>query len=168
LFNETEITKQIVIIVTAFSFGFAFHIVSFFYFRKRGMIADIDATVKEERTLPYIISVILYIIGFAILTYFEADIISRAFWFCYITNTIFITIINNRWKISAHTMGAAGPIAALTFITGFYGLLFLPLLFAIGLSRIKLKCHTYPQVIAGAFLGFVSTYIQMWIFILNS
>ena len=132
------------------------------------MIRDIDALVKEERTLPYIISVILYLIGFAILTFFEVDIISRAFWFCYITNTVFITIINKRWKISAHTMGAAGPIAALTFLTGFYGLLFFPLLIAIGLSRIKLKCHTYSQVIAGALLGFISTYIQMWIFILNS
>jgi membrane-associated phospholipid phosphatase len=135
-------------------------------FRKKGMIADIDVSVKEERTLPFIISIIFYLIGFVILSVYDADIISRAFWFCYITNTIFITLINKKWKISAHTMGAAGPIAALTFITGFYGLLFLPLLAAIGLSRIKLKCHTQSQVIAGALLGFFSVYIQMWIFIL--
>lgn len=129
------------------------------------MIADLDASIKEERTLPYIISIFFYLIGLLILYYIGSENISQVFWFCYISNTVFITLINKRWKISAHAMGASGPIAALTFVIGIYGLLFLPLLAVIGLSRIKLNCHTPSQVLAGTLLGFISTYIQMSIFI---
>lgn len=168
IFHESDFIKQSVTIVTALIFGFVLHIISFFYFRRRGMIADIDASVKEERTLPYIISTVFYVCGFAVLIYFDVDIISRAFWFCYITNTLVITFINQRWKISAHSMGAAGPVAALSFVAGFYSLLFLPLLFLIGAARVTLKCHSISQVTAGILFGFISTYLQMWIYILFS
>ncbi len=168
IFHESDFIKQSVTIATALIFGFALHIVSFFYFRKEGLIADIDASIKEERTFPYITSTLFYICGFAVLIYFEVDIISSAFWFCYITNTLLITVINKHWKISAHSMGAAGPLAALSFIAGFYSLLFLPLLFLIGTARVILKCHTISQVIAGMLFGFISTYLQMWIYILFS
>lgn len=168
IFHETDSIKQAVTIATALIFGFVLHIASFFYFRKSGLIADIDATIKEERTLPYFISTVYYVCGFAVLIFFDVDIISRAFWFCYITNTLLIMVINKHWKISAHTMGAAGPVAALSFITGFYSLLFLPLLFLIGAARVILKCHTISQVTAGILFGFISTYFQMWIYILFS
>lgn len=160
--------KQSATIVVAIIFGFILHILSFIYFRKKGMIADIDASVKEERTQPYLVSILFYLAGFLVLSYYDVDIISRAFWFCYITNTILITIINKHWKISAHAMGSAGPLAALFFVIGFNALYFIPVIIFIGYSRILLKCHNFPQVAAGVLTGFISTYIQMWIFILLS
>jgi membrane-associated phospholipid phosphatase len=62
-------------------------------------------------------------------------------------------------------MGAAGPLALLTFIVGIEAMILLPILIIVGWSRIKLKVHTLMEVIAGAFLSFVSVYIQLILFL---
>jgi membrane-associated phospholipid phosphatase len=126
-----------------------------------GRIVNSDATIKEERTFPFIISILFYVVGILILIKAQINIISIAFWFCYISNTIFIIIINKYWKISAHMMGAAGPFAAVCFVYGLSALPFIIILFMIGWSRIYLKCHNIYQVLAGGLLGFTSTLLQM-------
>ncbi len=105
-------------ILVAFLFGFTAQIILFVTFRKRGKIVDLDASVKEERTTPLLISVVFYLIGLVILIFINVNIISVAFWFCYISNTLVTILINKHWKISAHAMGAAGPLAAVTYAFG--------------------------------------------------
>lgn len=148
--------------LTSFVFGFISPIIMFIAFRKKGLIADVDAKIKEERTFPFTISLLFYFIGLIILIAYRINIISIAFWFCYISNTLLIVIINKSWKISAHMMGASGPFAALVFVFGFSALPFLILLVFIGWARIKLECHNLDQVLAGAFLAFISTYAQIY------
>ncbi len=162
---ENDLTKRIVLLIVAFTFGFSFHIILFFYLRKKGKLVDYDASIKEERTFPYIVSTLIYVCGLAILLLYRINIISTAFWFCYISNTILIMIINKRWKISAHTMGASGPLAALCFAAGWQSLLFLPLIILIGWSRLHRKVHALAQVVAGVLVGFISTYLQMYIIV---
>lgn len=162
---EHELLAKTVLIVTAFTFGFFFHIIFFFYLRRKGRLADGEASIKEERSLPYLTAILFYLSGLVILIFFKINIISIAFWFCYITNTFFIFLINRKWKISAHTMGAGGPLAAITFYLGTVGLLFIIILLLIGWARVRLNLHTISQVIAGALLGFFSTYIQMFLII---
>ncbi len=164
VFGQTTINK-IVLISTALTFGFAFHIIFFFYLRRRGVLADGEASIKEERSLPYLVAILFYILGLIILVYFKINIISLAFWFCYISNTFFIYLINKKWKISAHTMGAGGPLAAITYVLGPLGSIFTVLLIAIAWARVKLKLHNVSQVIAGAMLGFFLTYLQMYLII---
>ncbi|MCJ7552305.1 MAG: hypothetical protein MUO34_00345 [Ignavibacteriaceae bacterium] len=134
----------------------------FIILRNKKLLVDSDASIKEERTLPFSIAIVFYIIGFIILNYFEVNIISIAFWFCYISNTIITIFINKHWKISAHAMGSAGPFAALTFVFGLYALIFGIIVVIVGWARIRLKCHTFAQVFAGGVLAFISTYIQMY------
>jgi hypothetical protein len=162
---ESELTKRIILLIVTFTFGFAFHVILFFYLKKKGKLVDYDASIKEERTFPYLISTLIYICGLSILLLYEINIISTAFWFCYISNTILIMIINKSWKMSAHTMGASGPLAALCFASGWQSLLFLPLVILIGWSRLQRKVHTIAQVTAGVLVGFISTYIQMYIIV---
>lgn len=162
---ENDLSKRLVLLIVTFTFGFAFHIILFFYLRRKGKLADSDASIKEERTFPYLISTVIYICGFAILLLYEINIISTAFWFCYISNTILIMMINKDWKISAHTMGASGPLAALCFAAGWQSLLFLPLIILIGWGRIHRKVHTLAQVTAGTLVGFTSTFMQMYIIV---
>jgi len=131
------------------------------------MLSDEDASIKEERTFPYFVATVIYMSGFAILLFFEVSIISIAFWFCYISNTVLIMIINKHWKISAHTMGAAGPVAALYFVIGWKIIFVALLIIIISWARVQLKLHSIPQVIAGALAGFISTFLQMH-FIINS
>lgn len=159
---ETESIKITVTLLVAYTLGFAAPIILFFFFRRKNLIVDSDASIKEERTLPFSIAIIFYLIGLVIFIYFDVSIISIAFWICYITNTIITIFINRYWKISAHAMGAAGPFAALVFLFGFSAMYFLIVIVLIGWARIKLKCHTFGQVAAGTALAFVSTYVQVY------
>ena len=159
---ETESLKKIVTILVALTLGFTAHIILFVVFRKKGRIIDLDASVKEERTAPFFISVSFYIIGLIILIVFDVSIISIAFWFCYISNTLVTIFINKHWKISAHAMGASGPLAAVTFVFGPVALVFTLLVILIGWARIHLKVHNTAQVIAGILFAFISTYLQIF------
>lgn len=162
---ETEIFKIIVTILTAFIFGFISPIILFFLLRKKGKLKDIDASVKEERTLPFFIAIIFYSAGLVALILFNVNLISIAFWFCYISNTLLTILINKYWKISAHSMGAAGAFAAVFYIFGFPVLLFSLLVLVLGWARIYLKMHTLSQVTAGIILAFISVYLQMMLII---
>jgi membrane-associated phospholipid phosphatase len=133
----------------------------FVLFKKKGRLVDMDATIKEERTTPFLISGVFYTIGLIILITQHIGVILLAFWFCYISNIIIVIIINKFWKISVHSLGASGSLAALLFTTGPIGLIFIFIPPLVGWSRVKLKCHTVSQVLAGAALGLVSTYLQM-------
>ncbi len=138
-------------------------VILFWILYKKGKLVNMDATIKEERNLPFFIVTLFYIGGLLILNYYKVNIILIAFWFCYISNTIFILIINRFWKISAHAMGAAGPAAFLIYVYGYTAAPIFLLLFVIGWSRIKLKCHNLAQVSAGALTGFISTILQLYI-----
>lgn len=162
---ETDPIKKIVTILVALIFGFTALIILFLTFRKRGRIVDLDASVKEERTTPFIISVGIYVIGLIILIAFNVNIISIAFWFCYISNTIVTILINRYWKISAHAMGAAGPLAALTFVFGPEALAFTLLVILVGWARVQLKVHNVAQVFVGITFAFISTYLQMYLIV---
>ena len=164
---EININKILITILVALIFGFISLIWLFLHYRKKESIIDIDASIKEERTIPMLISVLFFVAGFAILFFAEINLIILAFWFCYISNTLLTVLINRVWKISAHTMGAAGPAAVFTIVLGYNGLLFLLLVLILGWSRVKLKCHTVAQVITGGILAFASTYFQIY-FIVNS
>jgi len=162
---ETEPTQRYVTILVALLFGFISPIVLFLYYRKKGKIIDLDATIKEERTIPMSISVIFFIIGLLVLIAFNVNIVSIAFWFCYISNTLITIIINKNWKISAHTMGAAGPLAAVTFVFGPIALVFSVIVVLVGWSRIQLKCHSFAQVMTGGIFAFISTYLQIYLIV---
>lgn len=159
---EKNLVQSVRVLLVALIFGFILPIILFLYLRKRGNIGDVDATIKEERTFPFLIAVLFYFGGFLALIFFNAHIISIALWFCYISNTILTVVINRYWKISAHAMGVAGPMAAVLFVNINFALALGFILLMIGWSRVKLKCHTVPQVLAGALLGFISTYFQIF------
>ena len=162
---ESEPSKQIVTILNALVFGFIAPIALFLILRKKGKLADQDASIKEERTIPFLIAIIFYLIGLWVLIKYDLNIISIAFWFCYISNTIITIFINKFWKISAHAMGAAGPFAALVFVFGWIGIILLPIVILVGWARIELKCHKLTQVLAGILLASFSVYIQMSIIV---
>jgi hypothetical protein len=160
---ETDSTNKLLTFLIPFIFGFTAPIVLFLILRKKGKLADQDASIKEERTFPFLIAVLFYSTGLYLMIKFNLHIISIAFWFCYISNTIITIVINKSWKISAHAMGAAGPFAAVVFAFGLIGFVMLPIVLLVSWSRIELKCHTRLQVVAGILLAFFSVYLQMYL-----
>ncbi len=163
---EQTLENKILLILITLIFGFGLHIWLFLYFKRKGLIVDLDASIKEERTFPFLIAAGFYLAGLFFLILFRINIISTAFWFCYISNTIIVVLVNKYWKISIHAIGASGAAAVLFIVLGPLALLVLLLVFLVGWSRVKLKCHTPMQVIAGTVFGFCSTYLQIH-FIVN-
>lgn len=158
---ESEPSKKAATILITLLFGFIAPIIFFLILRKKGKLADQDASIKEERTIPFLIAIVFYLMGLMLLIKYQLNIISIAFWFCYISNTVITIFINKFWKISAHAMGVAGPFSAVVFAFGWIGILLLPIVILVGWARIELKCHTLSQVVAGVLLAFISVYIQM-------
>ncbi len=158
---ESSFEKSLSVFLVALIFGFILPITMFVILRKKKMIADNDAMIKDERTLPYLIATVFYIIGLLILIHLEVSKISIGFWFCYISNTLITIFINRFWKISAHSMGASGAAAALFFTFGWSSFVAMIVTLFVGWSRIELRCHSFSQVAAGILLAFISVYLQM-------
>jgi membrane-associated phospholipid phosphatase len=128
---------------------------------KRGKINDYDISHRERRTVPFLIGIVVYLIGALIFEALGAPRIASAFMICYALNTFFVMLITFVWKISVHVTSLGGPIAALYVVFGSPMLLLLLLVPPLMWSRVILKAHTPMQTVAGAALGFFLTLIEL-------
>lgn len=132
-----------------------------------GLISSIRIENKDERTLPYTLTIIFYAMEIAILL--RTDIVNDFYAYCLIIVAIciaLVTVINIFSKISAHAVGISGLVGVLFRLSISYpehriwGALILSVIVA-GLvltARLYLKAHTTSQVYSGFILGFaVST-----------
>ncbi len=125
------------------------------------MHTDLEITDRTKRTVPLIFAICSYLLGFLVLLWFSAPAIVSVLMLIYGTNTLIILIINFYWKISIHAMGIAGPTAAFIFTFGPAGVIIGVIIPLVMWSRLKLKKHTFSQVIAGSVLGLLLTWIQL-------
>jgi hypothetical protein len=129
---------------------------------KKGEVHDIFISKKEERTMPYLFSLLAYSFWTLFMwrtlqfpTFIVAMGISS-------TVSIFvIVLINLKWEISAHLAGIGalcGAIFGVCYriaINPFWLLvLILSLSALVALARIELKAHTPWQTLAGFLVGF--------------
>jgi len=145
-------------ILIALIFGLILPISVFVYLRFKGKIINDDATVKGERTLPYIIGTGLAINALVLAYIFELHPLIIALWFAYIVIQLAMIIINLYWKISAHLIGIGIPFATFYFLfqSDVIYLILIPII--VGWARLTLKVHTPMEVIAGFLLGILPTY----------
>jgi len=125
---------------------------------------DMDIPERSERNYPLLLVILSYAIGFLVLYFLNAPTITTVLMFCYFSNTLAVFFINLYWKISIHSLGVAGPVAALVYVFGLYGLPFILIIPLVMWSRLYLKEHTLTQVIIGAILGFSFTSLQLYFF----
>lgn len=126
---------------------------------------DSDISNREDRFTPLIVGIISYFIGFLVLLTLGIDDFLTALLLCYSINTGVILLITTKWKISVHTTGLSGPVAALILLLGPIGALFGILYPILIWSRVLLKKHTLAQAIAGGVQGFFLTVLEMYLFI---
>jgi membrane-associated phospholipid phosphatase len=134
---------------------------------KRGSISSLHIEKASERTTPYIYAIIC----FAFWSYFVIDIIQLPNVWTGITigatlSLAIVTIINCRWKISAHSTGMGGLLGGICSISLYYGLMptwliicMLILSLMLMYARLHLNAHTPLQVICGYLLGILCTFI---------
>jgi len=155
------------VLLTCFIFSNLLPITTLFILQKKGIISDLDASIKKERIMPLYLGVLFAIIGYVLLYIQEASVLVKGLMFCTITNTIIIIIITRYWKISIHAMGISGLLSVLWMHNKEYPLIMFIIIILVAYSRVILKAHNISQVTIGSILGLFLTLIQIHFLFLN-
>jgi len=130
-----------------------------------GKISHRHVPDRNNRTSPYLAGIVSFLLGFIILHYFRAHAIIQSLMLASVINTLATLLVNLKWKISGHTIGAAASVAGLQMLWGWPALWSSIFILIVGWARIRLRVHTIAQVIGGALLGYFLTLIQMHFYI---
>lgn len=133
---------------------------------RRGTISSLHIHEAQERTTPYIYSVICF--GFW--SYFIYKVIKLPLVWLFIAlgttlALLLLTVINRWWKISAHLTAMGGLLGGVCSLALCYATTFTtPVIIVLTISlmlmyaRIYLQAHTPLQVVAGYLLGIACTF----------
>lgn len=133
------------------------------YWAKR-INTDKDISNRQDRFIPLIIGIVSYFIGVIVSFVLKADNFLTLLLLCYAVNTGVVLLITTKWKISVHTTGLSGPVAALILLLGPIGALFGILYPIVIWARVLLQKHTLSQAICGGVQGFFLTVLEMYLY----
>lgn len=130
------------------------------------LINSLEMPDRKERSLPYAMTLFYYGRTYYLLQKFPYDPPVLSMLFGAMLALAFSLLINRRWKISAHAVGAAGVVATLAGLMVLNAsiplaalVLSVLLLGAVCSARLVLKSHTPAQVYAGVVVGFVPVFL---------
>jgi len=127
-------------------------------------ITDVEIIVREQRFLPYLLSLGCGFAAFQAAGLGSAPKTLITFAGANFALQFFLFLITLGWKISAH---AAAVSTASIIIYSMFGALAFPILLCIPLvawSRVVLYRHTPSQVIAGSLLGsLIGVFTFLWV-----
>lgn len=143
-----------------FLITFIFPFFMMILFQRIGIIKSLYMKTKEERTLPYLMTIIFYYLASYLLKQLQ---ISPIFYYFILGATFLIIItliINFFWKISIHMIGIGGMLGTLMGLS-FLWMIDIPFLIILlvlcsgitGYARLKLNAHNPAQIYSGFLLG---------------
>ena len=133
-------------------------IATFYFLKKNSLISDLDASKKEERLLPMAFGALFFLLGFVTLRMLNAQLLIQGIMFCGMINVILAWLITNYWKISIHAITLASSIT-IFWIFGYQNIFIVILiLFILIIGRLLAQAHDLNQIMAGIFLGIISTF----------
>ena len=163
---------RLIAIVGTFIFTGVLPALPIWLMMKRGEVNDLFISKREERTTPYLFSLMAY--------FFWALFMWRTLQFPLFivamgmgssVSILIIVLINLKWKISAHAAGIgglSGAIFGVCYRTAINPLWLLVLVLfisgVVSLSRLELKAHTPGQVLAGYVVGFIMVFTPCFLF----
>ena len=116
---------------------------------------DKDISNRSDRYVPLLVGVVSYFIGFLVALALHLDWFLTILILCYAIDTFIVMLITTQWKVSIHTTGLSGPVAALIVLLGPIGALFGLIYPVLIWSRVLLKKHSLAQAIVGGAQGFL-------------
>jgi len=141
------------------------------FFIHMNIISSWSLSDRKERIIPLVITTILYCTTSFIIFRFPIPVFFKSFIYATAFLSLIVTVINFRWKISLHSVGA-GALIALVIILSLK--MFTPLVWYLisaviagGLilsSRLKLNFHNPQQVLFGFFTGIIGLALFMMFF----
>ncbi|WP_313381130.1 hypothetical protein [Proteiniphilum saccharofermentans] len=170
-FGVTYLQQFWLIITPVILFSFAIPAILIFMLYKIGVISDLSLKVRRERIYPYIITLLSY----SVMIFFYYRMNMPPWFLMIMVSSVAIMLvailITLKWKISAHMFGIGGLIGGAMSVSYFVEhsnpyFMFMGLFIIAGLvgtSRLILKRHTLAQVIAGFLLGFLFSFVCVWI-----
>lgn len=120
-------------------------------------VSDFQLVVREQRLRPLLVSLVCTAVALILVIVGHGPAGLRVGLAAALVTGSVMTIVTARWKISFHAGGAAGATVLMIWQFGVTALLFLPVLAGVCWSRIYLRRHTVPQVLAGLIVGAVLT-----------
>lgn len=149
---------------------------SVLFLKHIGIISSIYLNEQKERTLPFMLTTLIYGGTYLFLLNLEIDVFNvLPKMMLLITSSILIsTIITYFWKISVHAIGISGIIGVLTRIAFSVQSIELLIFLMIGLilsgfvmsARLSLNAHTPKQIYMGFLVGFLISFIaSFWILV---
>lgn len=162
---------EIVIYAVVFTTTFFLPAITSWIFFKKGMINSLQMETKEERKMPFLITLIYYLIGYYLLLKYS---LPGIFYLILLAATAAVTaaiIINMKWKISIHLIGIGGIAGVLLGMSHRFTIdLFLPITISIfcagllGTARLIMESHNQAQIYSGFVVGFLCEFliIVLW------
>ena len=149
--------KNLVFIICT-TFSTILPIFTFYILKKNNLISDLDASNKEERLLPMAFGSLFFLLGFIFLRNINVQMIIQGTMFCGMINVMLAWLITNHWKISIHAITLSSSIT-IFWIFGYQNVLIIVfVLFILIVSRLLARAHDITQIMAGIFLGIISTF----------
>jgi len=134
---------------------------------RKGEVSDLFISKREQRTMPYLFSFLSYVFWtLFLLRVLKLPMFMVAIGIGTTLSILIITLINLKWKISAHLSGIgglAGGIFGVCYRMAYNPVWLFVLILAISalvaIARMELKAHTPFQTLAGFTLGFLTVFI---------
>lgn len=119
-----------------------------------------------ERKLAFILAVSSYILGTIFVFILRAPVIVEKIFSAYIASGGMLAFVNKivKVKASGHACGVSGPITLLYNFLGASALWLFLLLPVVFWARIKLKRHSFKDLVTGTLVGILSTVIALGFF----
>jgi hypothetical protein len=149
--------------ITSF-FGFVLPFAGVLALMKKGLLTDLFATERTERYVPFLASLVSYLLGTLVLIYVQAPPAVTALMATYFVNGLVLVVITTKWKISIHASGVTSPVTALVYLLGSHLLPLFLIFLPVAWARLELKAHNKMQLTMGALLSGVLTWIEMGFF----
>jgi hypothetical protein len=123
---------------------------------KLGYITDIHIKVRQQRILPFLVSMGCTAVAWYVLRVMDAPPLTPSFALFSLIQLAIMALITLVWQISIHAVSISGAAVAIGALFGVIpALLALPLVALVGAARLKMRRHTLAQVIAGTLMGMI-------------
>ena len=157
-YSNILIEDKNLIFILCFTFSTISPTATFYFLKKNNLISDLDASKKEERLLPMAFGALFFLLGFVTLRMLNAQLLIQGIMFCGMINVILAWLITNYWKISIHAITLSSSIT-IFWIFGYQNVFIVILiLFILIIGRLLAQAHDLNQIMAGIFLGIISTF----------
>lgn len=120
-------------------------------------VTDFELALRQERLRPLVVALLASGLTLALVAVFDGPrSLAWALVAALVTGAV-LTITTVWWKISFHAAAVGGGVLLLGWRLGAWSALLLPLVPAVGWSRVALGRHTVTQAAAGALAGMALT-----------